>query len=108
MALETSWLGAAGGQGCVFLAWWSSGLGVPWQVSCSEEKAAVSGKLLRSCMGSSGESLDLFGLPGLFGNSEVQCRNPCYWDRVGLSPGADPCETGPTFPVMVREVEVFT
>lgn len=27
MALETSWLGAAGGQGCVFLAWWSLWIG---------------------------------------------------------------------------------
>lgn len=56
MALETGWLGAAGSQGSVLLAWWSSGVGWPWQVSLFRGEDGVSVKLLRRSPGSSGES----------------------------------------------------
>lgn len=47
MALETSWLGAAGSQGCVLLTWRSSESGMLWQVSLLRGEPEVSGKLLR-------------------------------------------------------------
>lgn len=46
MALETSWLGAAGSQGCVLLAWWSSELGMLSEVS-SLRGCEVTGKLFK-------------------------------------------------------------